>query len=629
MIRWGTATNQNEITNLGVTRYTQAVYAYYTYWRDYFNAYPALWAQAKGSGFDPGWISKGYVPQIWDGKAKTSTFFGTYPTGVSVITSLPATSASFYQAIDKPWITSYTAAYEAYLKKWNMDPQNPQGHSAADPNQPWYSQLAYYGEMACWYAMADPSGALSKFFPLDPRTALTPDPTYQTLPINVYTEKGKDAAQVYHFVRFLQDYGVPEPLAAYATNTPYSMVFVKNGVKTYVGFNPGASMMDIRFNDGTVIANVSPRQFGFWPVGVPEPVQASFRVSPDSGSSPLVVTFTDTSKGSLTGWAWTFGDGGSSSEQNPVHTFTSQGAFQVNLTVTDVNSKTSTSSHIISVTKTGTLPGNFSISTFHTGSGTTGLYPSLIIDGQNNTSLFSFFSSDSAMPWNTGASGTIGIGKIVFENEQIKTSKDMNAVNLVYTSYPPEVAQPEWGRSSIALDKTGTPLISYLDLSPNYPQKLYLSWQNPDTSWGNVKITDGFPWSPSLAVIKGGSPGIGYPSGTGKNPNYAFPTDPDYTKPTWGSTPIEPFGNQTTFTPDTKFITHLYTGSEQTARVLYYNSTMHEIRHAWMPNPLTPNIWNVETVVTGVTAGWVSAAYYQDKNTLGICWYDLSGKNLT
>ncbi|PKL58732.1 MAG: hypothetical protein CVV33_10370, partial [Methanomicrobiales archaeon HGW-Methanomicrobiales-4] len=340
VIRWGTATDQNEITNLGVTRYTQAVYAYYTYWRDYFNTYPALWVQAKGPGFDPGWISLAYVPQIWDGKAKTSTFFGTYPTGESVITSLPATSASFYQAIDKSWITSYTTAYEAYLKKWNMDPQHPQGYSAADPTQPWYSQLAYYGEMACWYAMADPSGALSKFFPLDPTTALTPDPTYQTLPINVYTEKGKDAAQVYHFVRFLQDYGVPEPLAAFATNTPYSMVFVKNGVKTYVGFNPGAAMMDIRFNDGTVIANVSPRQFGFWPVGAPEPVQASFTVSPESGSSPLVVTFTDTSKGSLTGWAWTFGDGGSSSEQNPVHTFTSPGAFEVNLTVTDVSSKT-------------------------------------------------------------------------------------------------------------------------------------------------------------------------------------------------------------------------------------------------------------------------------------------------
>ncbi len=129
-------------------------------------------------------------------------------------------------------------------------------------------------------------------------------------------------------------------------------------------------------------------------------------------------------------------------------------------------------------------------------------------------------------------------------------------------------------------------------------------------------------------MIKGGSPGIGYPSGTGKNPNYAFPTDPDYTKPTWGSTPIEPLGNQTTFTPDTKFITYLHTGSEQTARVVYYNSTMHEVRHAWMPDPLTPNIWNVETVVSGVTAGWVSAAYYQDTHTLGICWYDLSEKNL-
>lgn len=51
----------------------------------------------------------------------------------------------------------------------------------------------------------------------------------------------------------------------------------------------------------------------------------------------LTVTFTDTSTGSadIVGWNWTFGDGGTSSLQNPAHTYLASGAYTVTLTVTD------------------------------------------------------------------------------------------------------------------------------------------------------------------------------------------------------------------------------------------------------------------------------------------------------
>ena len=64
------------------------------------------------------------------------------------------------------------------------------------------------------------------------------------------------------------------------------------------------------------------------------PPAASFEV--DIGG--LGVTFTDTSSdsdGSITAWSWTFGDGGSSSVQNPSHTYSAAGSFTVQLTVTD------------------------------------------------------------------------------------------------------------------------------------------------------------------------------------------------------------------------------------------------------------------------------------------------------
>jgi PKD repeat protein len=39
---------------------------------------------------------------------------------------------------------------------------------------------------------------------------------------------------------------------------------------------------------------------------------AAFSATPTSGPAPFAVTFTDTSTGSITTWAWNFGDGGTS-----------------------------------------------------------------------------------------------------------------------------------------------------------------------------------------------------------------------------------------------------------------------------------------------------------------------------
>lgn len=48
------------------------------------------------------------------------------------------------------------------------------------------------------------------------------------------------------------------------------------------------------------------------------------------------VTFTDLSANTPTGWSWTFGDGGTSTEQNPVHAYTENGLYDVCLTATNI-----------------------------------------------------------------------------------------------------------------------------------------------------------------------------------------------------------------------------------------------------------------------------------------------------
>jgi PKD repeat protein len=62
---------------------------------------------------------------------------------------------------------------------------------------------------------------------------------------------------------------------------------------------------------------------------------ADFGATPLSGNLPLAVTFRDMSTGNPNSWSWTFGDGGTSTAQNPSHTYTKAGTYGVTLTVTN------------------------------------------------------------------------------------------------------------------------------------------------------------------------------------------------------------------------------------------------------------------------------------------------------
>ncbi|MDD1711914.1 MAG: PKD domain-containing protein [Methanoregulaceae archaeon] len=62
---------------------------------------------------------------------------------------------------------------------------------------------------------------------------------------------------------------------------------------------------------------------------------ASFVANPTSGVGPLAVQFTDTSTGVPTRWSWNFGDGNTSSDHYPVHTYAAPGTYSVSLKVTN------------------------------------------------------------------------------------------------------------------------------------------------------------------------------------------------------------------------------------------------------------------------------------------------------
>jgi uncharacterized protein (TIGR02145 family) len=62
---------------------------------------------------------------------------------------------------------------------------------------------------------------------------------------------------------------------------------------------------------------------------------AKFIGNPVKGISPFSVGFLDQSTSNPSAWHWDFGDGNSSTQQNPVHTFETVGIFNVKLTVTN------------------------------------------------------------------------------------------------------------------------------------------------------------------------------------------------------------------------------------------------------------------------------------------------------
>ena len=101
-------------------------------------------------------------------------------------------------------------------------------------------------------------------------------------------------------------------------------------------------------NDATVLAPNLP---------VLSAAQVGIQVSSASGLAPLAVNFTPnvTLSGSyVTSYKWSFGDGQTSAEQLPTHTYQSSGNYTATLTITDSAGTSASASTVISATATTT-----------------------------------------------------------------------------------------------------------------------------------------------------------------------------------------------------------------------------------------------------------------------------------
>jgi PKD repeat protein len=89
------------------------------------------------------------------------------------------------------------------------------------------------------------------------------------------------------------------------------------------------------------------------------PPTATATATPMTGSAPLTVTFAGSGNdadGAVAGYAWVFGDGGTSNQQNPTHVYAAQGTYKATLTVTDTDLATGTADLTIMAGTTANKP---------------------------------------------------------------------------------------------------------------------------------------------------------------------------------------------------------------------------------------------------------------------------------
>jgi PKD repeat protein len=169
-----------------------------------------------------------------------------------------------------------------------------------------------------------------------------------------------DAARYTFETKTLSDLGI-----ASTTGFPDMIdhhLVTNEGHATYVAGSAEVYRLD------QYIANYSTTTSDHYPVlsrytfggggGGNQPPTASFT----SSCSGLTCTFTDGSSdtdGTIASWSWTLGDGGTSTVQNPSHTYAASGTYAVGLTVTDNGGATSSTSQSVTVT----APSGITLST--------------------------------------------------------------------------------------------------------------------------------------------------------------------------------------------------------------------------------------------------------------------------
>ncbi|MBT5414324.1 MAG: hypothetical protein HOK81_06965, partial [Rhodospirillaceae bacterium] len=201
--RWGAATGQAGLQNLGVYLHTIESNAVQQYW---FDVDDAVFPQA---------FLYNAVGMVWGDGGDHRTFFSANPEMIHGINVLPVNGGSLYLG---QYPTSVSGIYDEIVATRGGEPIV------------WQDLLWEY------LALADPGAAMAKFLA---------NPGYQP-------EEGESKAHTLHWISNLQAMGQVE--RGVTADTPFAAVFNNAGDLTYVAYNAGDGDLDVTFSNGTVIS---------------------------------------------------------------------------------------------------------------------------------------------------------------------------------------------------------------------------------------------------------------------------------------------------------------------------------------------------------------------------------------
>ena len=223
---------------------------------------------------------------------------------------------------------------------------------------------------------------------------------------------------------------------------------------------------------------------------------ANFVANATSGTVPLGVQFVDLSTNAPSAWVWSFGDGGSSTLQNPFHAYTSAGTYTVTLTATNGGgSNTMTKTNYISAGKVAAIP----VASF-VASATSGTAPLTVYFVDQST------NSPSSWIWSFG-DGNIST---VQNPSHTFTTSDSYSVTLIASN----------AAGSDTITKTGYVTVTYAEPVANFTADV-----TSGTAPLTVQFTDTSTNSPTTWSWKFGDGG----KSSEQNPTHKYTDMGSYT----------------------------------------------------------------------------------------------------
>jgi PKD repeat protein len=315
-------------------------------------------------------------------------------------------------------------------------------------------------------------------------------------------------------------------------------------------------------------------------VEVNQPPVASFTYSPSSPTTDDTIQFADASTdgdGTIVSWSWDFGDGTTSTEQNPTHQYLSVGTYEVTLTVMDDCGATSDTSEYVTIDEAPMgLMWHIEIVDQ---TGLVGLETSIALDslGYPHISYMEYVNYYGDLDY---ADRDLKYARWTGDSWNIVTVDSVGCVGGGGT------------HTSIALDSSDHPHISYLDGHPDYDLE-YARWTGDSWSIETVDSTGDVGYNNSIALDSSGYPHISYDARMDTNGGLRYAR---YTGDSWSIEAVDPpgGGDHSSIVLDSSGYPH----------ISYQGYPDFGLKYArW-----TGDSWSIEEVDSTVVAGFTSIA---------------------